>query len=162
MKLNPYHLPDGRLCPELDERVVSLGLIAEYEGISRCTAYQRFLAGHYGRPGQLQGIWTVSGSGKRCLIKARPAVLWRQRGMGRYASVPGFDPRQITGPVFCCLVSETLARRTAAGADASAPGGGAQLGQLLHELVGAFLGARGLDPLRPLPTPIPFPAQYRT
>jgi hypothetical protein len=138
MKLHPYHTADGRLWPELDDRVVGFPTLCAYEGLSRWSVYQRALAGHYGKPSQASGAWVEIAPNNPKSVgrwKFRPAVIWRNRGWGRYAAMLAFDPRSVREPIYCCNPVES-AKRIAA-APPSAP----SLEQLVQGIVQGITAA---------------------
>lgn len=111
MIMHPYHGADGRLWPELDDRVVGFPVLCAYEGMTRNSIYLRALAGDYGRADIKTGAWIDKPrASSRGQWRFRPAVIWRLRGLGRYASIQGFDPRAVREPIFCCDPATTAQR----------------------------------------------------
>ena len=120
---HPYHSIDGRMWPELDDRVVTAPVMAAYEGCCREVIIMRAAQGFYGQPTKANGVWLDRAPGNpkgKGIWKFRPAMIWRLRAMGKFSD-PDFHPRQINIPIYWCPMAETERRHFAAQAGPASP-----------------------------------------
>lgn len=126
MKLrNPLHDRCGVLWPEYDARPVTSSVFAQYQDCCRADVWNRTQAGLFGPVVEVFSLACSSAMRKGAgvlLVRAHktsrgyyvylPAVIYRTKGLGRYAD-PHFNPDR-QRELYDCALTDTFARRDAA------------------------------------------------